>query len=755
MVTDSPQSLHVVEPGAPVEQYVFDEELTAVGADDTAPNHRLTSYVELAVLGAVLAAAVTTALTLPRLGREALLSPVTAAGFLVFNLLPAIALLVLIGRRVALRRAARAGGQGHLHTRLVALFSLTAAIPTLLIVVFASIMFQSGMSFWFSEKSRGMFENAVSVAQNFFENEKQDVGANALAMSIDLRGELSRSPINSPGFMEYYVQQVVVRELSESVIIEIGEDGVPRTAALIDPDNRAAENRVPADKIQELQSGKEVVTWQSGDRAEAVVRLFPDQQVYLYAARGSAVFGPEAVKRAQSVFSDYESLYSRSRDLQYRFIVALYFGSLILIGLVIAVAILVADRIARPIEDLVGAAQRVAGGDFNTRVDEPQGRPDEISVLANAFNGMTEQLSKQTHDLLVVNEQLDNRRAFIEAVLSGVTSGVLSLDDRGDIRLVNNAAAAMLDRVPADLHGVPLTKAVPELADWIAADTGDPILTITIDGDQRTWVAKSAQDEHGRVITFEDITQQLSDQRRAAWSDVARRVAHEIKNPLTPIQLAAERLQRRFGNKLTEDEALFQNLTSTIVRQVGDLRRMVDEFSSFARMPKPLFRMENVGEILRQAVFLHEVARPRIRFETDMPDVPVKVMCDRRLLGQAFSNLVKNAAEAIDRTDRDGVGEIVARIMTCGERIEIRIEDDGVGLPHERDRIVEPYMTTREGGTGLGLAIVKKIIEEHGGDLHFTDREGGGTVITINLHVEPPSDVGTKAEQADTEREEN
>ncbi len=709
-----------------------------------APQRHWTAWAEPAVLIVLLATAAVSAMAVPGVEQRALLSPWEVALLLVANLLPAMALMVLAGRRIARRRVkARGGGEARLHMRLVALFSVTAAVPTMLVVIFSSFLFQSGMDFWFSDRSRGMFENAVSVAQNYFENEKRDVGANTLAMATDLRAELGRSPIDSEQFYDFYVQQVVVRELGESAIIEIGADGIARTPVAIDPGNRAASNRLKSEAIAALASGQEIVTSETGDGVDAVVRLLSDRPVYLYSARGSTVLGLESPQRARSVFADYNALFASSRSLQFRFILALYIGSLVLVGLVIVVAILVADRIVSPIDDLVSASQRIAAGNLEARVRTARGRPDEIDMLGDAFNRMTERLGEQTRDLLDANEQIENRRAFIEAVLSAVASGVVSLSPDRRILLVNAAAARMLGREPAALTGVPLADVMPELARWIDESGGDPILAVDIDGDPRTWAAKIVSDDHGPVLTFEDITQQLLDQRRAAWSDVARRIAHEIKNPLTPIQLAAERLQRRFGKGQGDDGEMFAKLTSTIVRQVGDLRGMVDEFSSFARMPKPVFRLDNIGDALRQSIFLHEVARPDIAFSVGLPDVPAMVVCDRRLLSQAFTNLIKNAVEAIDRKTAAG-GSIAAALQLVDDRLCITIADNGIGLPPDRDSIVEPYVTTRDGGTGLGLAIVKKIVEEHSGTLRFTDRTGGGTTAEIILYPKQLLDHGNQ-----------
>ena len=692
-------------------------------------------FIEPAVIVTLIVVAVATAFVVRGAPQSALLSPLMVTALLVANLLPAMALIVLAGRRFARRRARRAsGGEARLHTRLVALFSVTAATPTLLVAIFASFVFQSGMDFWFSAKSRGMFESAVSVAQNYLESERRDVGANGIAMATDLRRELSRTSIDSPRFFDFYVQQVVVRELSESAIIELGRDGVPRTLALIDPDNRAAETRLPAATIQRLRNGEVQVATDTPDGIEAVVRLVPERQVYLHVGRGSSVLGINLVRTSRRIFADYNALLNRSQALQFRFVAALYLGSLLLLGMAVAAAILIADRIVAPIDDLVKASSRVAAGDLEVRVKTPPRSGDEITRLAMSFNRMTERLGEQTRDLLDANMQIENRRAFIEAVLSAVGSGVLSVNENGQVRLVNAAASRMLRREEADILGAQLAEVAPELQLWLDEGMPDPILTLDLANESRIWTLKAIAGEHGHVLTFEDITQQLYDQRRAAWSDVARRIAHEIKNPLTPIQLAAERLQRRFATQVGEGAETFGKLTSTIVRQVGDLRRMVDEFSDFARMPKPLFRQENLSDIMRQTVFLHEVAHPDIRFVTSVPDAPALLTCDRRLIAQAATNVVKNAVEAIAaRAADDGTVNVAVREGE-GELI-VTVADNGAGLPADRDSIAEPYVTAREGGTGLGLAIVKKIVEEHGGLLTFDDAAGGGTVVTITLPV--------------------
>jgi two-component system nitrogen regulation sensor histidine kinase NtrY len=373
---------------------------------------------------------------------------------------------------------------------------------------------------------------------------------------------------------------------------------------------------------------------------------------------------------------------------------------------------------------------------------------------------MTERLEEQTGALLTANTQLETRRAFIEAVLSSVTAGVIALDRKSRILLINKSAETLLQRGGQPVEGRDLADLSPELDEFIAGDETEANVTVAADGGQRTLAVKRARYEDGAVLTFDDITDQLSDQRSAAWADIARRIAHEIKNPLTPIQLAAERLQRRFGGEIGSDKETFERLTGTIVRQVGDLRRMVDEFSNFARMPKPVFRKENVLEIARQSLFLHEVAHPGIKFILEPNTGNFPLVCDRRQLGQALTNIVKNAVEAIEsrlvRGEHHLSGDRVQmRLHQAGEQLVIDVIDTGTGLPDDRERLMEPYVTTRVRGTGLGLAIVKKIVEEHCGEIAFLDQPGGGTRVRIALDSERLAERGQGPEPSADSEEDN
>ncbi len=669
-----------------------------------------------------------------------LLSPPLVAAILLINLVPAIMLLMLAGRRIALRRASLTaiGGNGRLHVRLVELFSLVTAIPMLLVVVFASLLFQYGVEFWFSDRARGMIENANDLARGYYEQNRREVGEETVTMATDLRTYLGEARLDSPEFAEGYVFQVLSRKLNESAIIEIGADGVARTAALVDPDQSGPEERIAPNIIKRLDAGEDFVVIAKPDRIEAVTALDRDGRIYLYAARDSDMLSLSQWERAQAVLRDYDQMFERTRNLQLQFNIALFFGTLVIIAVTLWVALVIADRLVRPVGDLVHAAQRVSEGDMATRVTVAQDQ-DEIATLGNAFNRMTERLERQTGALLNANEQLSSRRDFIETVLESVSAGVISLDKSGQISLINSQAQHLLDLDDADATGKALADYSTELAGLLDKGDGQEIIQISREREIRTLAVKVAAGSEGHVLTFEDITQQLLDQRRAAWSDVARRIAHEIKNPLTPIQLAAERLKRRFGGNIEEGRDIFEGLTETIVRQVGDLRNIVDEFSAFARMPKPSFHEEDLTDIVRQAMLMQDVAHHDIVFEYSGPEGPAKLMCDRRQIAQALTNILKNAGEAIERKmeieadDSDYRGKVETELNVSGDLVLLSVKDNGIGLPKERERIVEPYMTTREQGTGLGLAIVKKIVEEHFGEISFADNAGGGTIVTLSF----------------------
>ena len=693
-------------------------------------------------IGAVVAFVVMTGITwyavTARAGKGQMLPTDLTATLLIGTLVPAMAILVLLGRRIALQRGAEAVGRsGQLHVRLVFLFSLIAAVPTLLVVIFASFLFQSGVEFWFSDKSRGLLENANQLARGYYEQTQKDMEYETLAMAADLGDFLSQETIASPAFPEYYSYQVHHRKLDESTILQKGPDGVLRRPAIASGPMSLSEN-VSGEVLRQLDRGERIVVSSTANSIQAVTPIDRRAGIYLYTERKSDLL---SAGHAQNIVRAYDELTQRTRIQQLRFNVALFVASLALVGLSVWFALRFADRQVKPLHDLVDAARQVGAGNFTMRVEGRTGA-DEVGLLNRAFNRMTQQLEKQNQALVGANQQLDERRAFMEAVLESVTAGIVSTNAKGEIRLINSSAHKLLfDKETAPPIGTRLAAIAPQISSLAESGTDGGIVQYSKGSELLTLAVKSTRSVNGDVITFEDITRQLIDQRQAAWSDVARRIAHEIKNPLTPIQLATERLKRRYRKQLTTDGELFEELTGTIIRQVGELRRMVDEFSSFARLPKPLFRGEDPVDLARQALFLQEVARPEINFAFAADADLGIIACDRHQFGQALTNVLKNATEAIEARskleDETWRGRINITLKGGPEDVLVTVADNGIGLPQDRERIVEPYVTTREKGTGLGLAIVNKIIEEHGGEMSFAAGVPDGTVVTMRFARDP------------------
>ncbi len=466
-------------------------------------------------------------------------------------------------------------------------------------------------------------------------------------------------------------------------------------------------------------------------------------------------------QRTVDAVSEYKRIEQNRSKVELIF--AALYGAVSLLILLAAIwlGLWAANKLVDPISRLIRAAERVTGGDLKAQVAVHRD-DDEIATLGRAFNRMTSQLDAQRSELIEASHQIDARRRFTEAVLAGVSAGVIGLDSEGRITIVNRAAARLLNAPQDELVGRHYAEAVPELSGLIRRALLEPIgraggettvkrsgtvrsLSVQVDGEKGP--------EAGYIVTFDDITDLVSAQRTAAWADVARRIAHEIKNPLTPIQLSAERLKRKYGSEVTTDPEIFRQCTDTIIRQVGDIGRMVDEFSSFARMPTPTMRRENAQELLHQAVFLQRVAHPQIAFETNAPVDIVHFECDGRLVSHALTNVLKNATEAIaarEAAGTDGQGRIAVTLAQTGDRLVYRIADNGVGLPPEhRHHLTEPYVTTRAKGTGLGLAIVKKIVEDHGGEVTLADRsdgeQGAEVRLSFPLRQKPVRESGSDA----------
>ena len=677
------------------------------------------------------------------------------AVLLIGTLIPAMALLVLAGRRLALRRAA--GSTARLHVRLVFFFSMIAAVPTLLVSAFAAVLFQSGVDFWFSDNSRGLMENANQLAERYYEENQLDLAQETISMAMDMRLLLQQVSVTDPDFPLVYEYQALPRDVFESAIIQVLPDGSARTAVVYGITEESDPVGFTEESLNGLRRGEQVAVRGSPERIEAIAPIDRTAGIYLYTARNAEAVSFRSWESARSISTAYDELTKRARALQLRFNLALFFVSLALVGIAVWFALRFADRQVEPLTDLVAAARKVGAGNFALRVEGRTGA-DEIGLLNRAFNRMTAQIEKQTDALVSANSELEDRRSFIEAVLESVSAGVITIDGQRRVLLMNAPAqSTLLEGGEGAKHPETLDEMAPQIAVMVEAGLERGVVSHSRRGELMTLAVKLVPEGDGYVITFEDITRQLLDQRQAAWSDVARRIAHEIKNPLTPIQLATERLKRRYRKQIEQDGELFDELTNTIVRQVGDLRKMVDEFSSFARLPKPVFRPEDALDLIRQSLFLQEVANPEVNYglSTEI-DGPLKIQADRHQLGQAVTNILKNAAEAIEaraaQADADYRGRIAVEVTEDEHSIMVAVTDNGIGLPQDRERILEPYVTTREKGTGLGLAIVNKIVEEHGGEMSFSAVEGGGTRVILRFARDPHGKPPENTEQNAAER---
>ncbi|MBC7507070.1 MAG: HAMP domain-containing protein, partial [Sandarakinorhabdus sp.] len=622
-------------------------------------------------------------------------------------------------------------------------FAGIAAVPTILVVVFASLLFQFGVQFWFSDRVKTVLDSSNDVAQVYVEENRQRITEDIVPMAGDMENYVTDFGLGSVSFGEGLLLQVARRSLTEAAVVGRAADGKLTPIASYGIKPAAVLARLKTIDLDKARVGAATVVAQGTDRVEAVVATSPSAQRYLYVSRKVDPVVLARADAAAGALGEYRALIERSRVMQLRFNLVLIGVSLLTLAVAIWFALWLANRLVAPIARLAEAAERVGAGDLDARV--PVGAQDEVGTLARAFNRMTAELKNQQRALIGANEQLDARRQFTEAVLSGVSAGVLSIAPTGHIRATNRSAALLLESSEMALTGQPIAAAVPELALLLAEAqrTGDAAGDVRIarGADTQTLSVRIAAESGGYVLTFDDISAQLADQRRAAWADVARRIAHEIKNPLTPIQLAAERLQRKYGRQIADDPETFAILTATIVRQVGDLRRMVDEFSDFARLPRPIFAPESLDTIIRDTLVLQEMAFPDIAFVVS-GSAEAPLVCDRQQLARALTNIVKNAGESVmARIERDNAaatagapGRIEIAIADGRDRVAVTVSDNGVGLPAEgRDRLTEPYVTTRARGTGLGLAIVRKIIEDHGGSLTLGDAPGGGASIRARL----------------------
>jgi two-component system nitrogen regulation sensor histidine kinase NtrY len=652
---------------------------------------------------------------------------------LIYVLVIAALVLARVMRLVADRRSRSAGSR--LHLRLSGVFMLIALVPTVLVAVFAVLSINIGLEGWFSDRVRSVVGSSLSAAQAYEAVQRDDLVADTLALAdylnraktqtLFLRDDQLR-PLLSQG------QQVIQRGLKEAYLV----DGVGALKTRGERSYLFGFEDLSPEQLKLARDGNTVLIpdWDANEfRALLFLDAYADR--YLYVTRevdGSIL---SLLDETQETVQLYNQLESERGRLLFNFGL-IYLGfALILILAAVWLGLWFAERLSRPVGRLAGAAERVGGGDLDVQVAEEEG-DDEIASLGRLFNQMTRQLKGQRQALIETHAQTETRRRLFDSVLSNVTAGVIGLDSDGDIDFVNRAAERLLDFADGQ-SDVPLAAAVPEFAplfDRLRDSSGNAVqeeVRLTRKGKLESLLVRMSVrrsedgDLEGYVVAFDDVTELVSAQRMAAWGDVARRIAHEIKNPLTPIQLSAERIKRKFASQVRDHEDLEQ-YTDVIIRQTNDLRRIVDEFSKFARMPEPDRRDCDLAELLRGAVLLQENGQPTVRFVTSIPRNPLMLELDATMIGQALTNLIKNAGEAIEAYQEKAkpagfAPEIRVNLDADDTGVVIRIMDNGTGLPPDRARLFEPYVTTRDKGTGLGLPIVKKIIEEHGGTLALLD----------------------------------
>ncbi len=663
---------------------------------------------------------------------------------------------VLAGRITRIWVEQRRGSAGsRLHVRLVLLFSVVAVTPAIVVAVFATAFFNLGIQSWFNDSVRIALNEGLEASRGYLDEHRNNIRADALGMANDIALGMAndiardgRFVASNPYLLGQILQtQTVLRGLTEAIIYD------PVTGSVyagVGPMSGFGVEPAPSEATEQAKSGDVAVLGSPDDNQVRAVVQLNTKPINLMLLIGRPVdlqiLGHMA--RTERAVAEYKQLDENRSGLQVTFALIFALVALLVLCAAILIGLVLANQIARPVARLILAAERVRAGDLSVRVPEIQSE-DDVAGLSRAFNRMTGQLASQRTELMDAYSQIDGRRRFTETVLAGVSAGVIGLDAAANVELPNRAASELVGMDLMAAIGLPLGHVVPEFAPLLDQAAAQPERARTAEvqigppSRRRTLLVRIGADLHGGrpdgyVVTFDDITELQSAQRKAAWADVARRIAHEIKNPLTPIQLSAERLKRRFTKEITSDPETFSQCADTIVRHVGDIGRMVDEFSAFARMPQPVLRPEDAGRIARETLVLQRSARPEIVWSTDIPERGPIALCDRRMVGQALTNLLQNAADAVAMRPR-GPGEPAGRISLSvradAGTVAMEVRDDGVGLPDgDRERLTEPYVTHKPKGTGLGLAIVKKIMEDHGGSLALDDcTDGPGAVATLSL----------------------
>jgi two-component system nitrogen regulation sensor histidine kinase NtrY len=683
--------------------------------------------VGLALLSAFLTFVVLTGLTPIEPTREVVVS---------FLLINGATILVLVGiivrevwQMIQARRRGRAAAR--LHVQIVSLFSVIAVLPAVLVAIVANVTIDRGLDRLFSGPTREVIQNSLIVANAYLHEHAQLIRGDILGMANDIAHARPLFDQDRATFRELLTASAASRNLPGAMLIdkdrnilETAQTGIQQSFTTPAPEFLS--------NVDETEP--QIAVFIEANYVAAVIRLRAFNDTFLYVAR---LLDPRVVaqlRQTQASVAEYAELESRRLGIQVAFALMFAVIALTILMASVLIGLNFANWLVAPIRRLMSAANIVSTGDLHVQVPVHRSEGD-LAQLGETFNKMTQELRTQRDELVSASDLIDSRRRFIEAVLSSASAGIIGVDASGSVGILNRSAEKLIGHAESETLGHPLSDVLPELDDMMkAAREGTQRLvqgqiTINRDGHERNLSVRvsAEQTSHSRdsyIITLDDITELVSAQRTSAWADVARRIAHEIKNPLTPIQLSAERIRRKFGKVITEDKAVFEQCTETIVRQVDDIRRMVDEFSRFARMPKPVIEGEDVADTVRQAVFLMRVGHPDIDIQADVKEEPMRAQFDRRLISQALTNIIKNATEAIEAVPSDQLGKGRVDVIAAreGNDIVIDVIDNGIGLPKvSRARLLEPYVTTREKGTGLGLAIVGRVLEDHGGRIELND----------------------------------
>ncbi|MBR1229456.1 PAS domain-containing sensor histidine kinase [Bradyrhizobium sp. AUGA SZCCT0176] len=653
--------------------------------------------------------------------------------FLLINAATILLLVAIIIREVWLVVQARRRGKAaaRLHVQIVGLFSVIAVLPAVLVAIVANITIDRGLDRLFSGPTREVIQNSLIIARAYTYEHAQLINGDILGMANDIANAWPLFVQDRRTFLELLTASASKRNLPGTMLLDKEGNVVVSAQTGI----RQAFATPPKELLDNVGEDKpEISVFPEENYVAAVVRLRAFDDTFLYVARllDARVVGQ--LRQTQASVAEYAQIEARRLGIQVAFALMFAVIALTILMASVLIGLNFANWLVAPIRNLMSAANIVSTGDLHVQVPVHKSEGD-LAQLGETFNKMTQELRTQRDELVSASDLIDSRRRFIEAVLSSASAGIIGVDASGSVGILNRSAEKLIGHVESETLDHPLSDVLPELDDMMkTAREGTQKLvqgqiTITRDGHEsnlsvRVSAEQTGQSRDSYIITLDDITDLVSAQRTSAWGDVARRIAHEIKNPLTPIQLSAERIRRKFGKVIIEDKGIFEQCTDTIVRQVDDIRRMVDEFSRFARMPKPVMEGEDVADTVRQAVFLMKVGHPDLDIETEIKQDPIRAQFDRRLISQALTNIIKNATEAIEQVPPDELGKGRIDVVAAQENDDIVIDviDNGIGLPKTaRSRLLEPYVTTRQKGTGLGLAIVGRVLEDHGGRIELKD----------------------------------